>query len=506
MKHLSLGALAAALLVTLAPAAGAQFSCDRVYVDPANGNDSSSGVLTAPLATIAAGIQRIQSTSGNGTVVLMPGIYSLATNGEVYPIQMVQGISLQGTNALNTILDATGSSPEAVILFRQFNASQIFVGTFVNGLTITNNDAGAGVRLRGDLNPMSPTISNCFIVQNCAGISMLEVQPFVSPPPWVSHEPTIFHCTISDNEIGIHDAGATNNGTTTFYFGIGRSMIVNSLIFNNQVCDLLGVDGDDIIGSAFATSQVATTSCGGQLYGFPSISGLNPPVSIISVAGGTSADLFVDPSAWDYRLLPTTPLLDAGVPGPTWTLPNGNQAIVSLLCHPDATEVDAEGHGNPRFEGNGPDVGADERGQLIVAGYDPMTTTFSGANPVRVIYMNPAPPITGSVMKATHFLTQSAPGYTNQQPFGTPGINPLGSQTCIPRGGSLCTGLACVDPLLYVSGYPQVQTMDFLGIPTFTALTPVSVPEQYCLEIVPRNGNGSQETCMSNLQCYVVAP
>jgi hypothetical protein len=507
--HLPRSLLLLLAITALAAGTAAQseppsYSCERVYVDPVNGNDTNAGSLASPLRTANAGIQAIQTSSGTGTVVLLPGIYSLSTNGEVYPLTMVDGISLQGTNALNTVLDSSGQFPSEVVLFRQFQPSSTYQFTFVNGLTITNNQVGAAVRIRGDLAKMSPTISNCVLVQNCAGVVIQEVQPFVQPPPWVRHTPTIIHCTITENELGIYDGAFTTNGTLLLATGLADSAIVNSIVFGNS-SDLVGVDDTDLVRVAFGNSQVGPAPCGLDALGFPVLVH-PPPVTDVDLTGWTPATLFVDPASWDYRTFPETPQVDQGDPGPTWVAPNGTQAIVSFPCHPDATTVDAEGHGNPRLEGGAPDLGADELGQLIVAGYQPKTTTFGGAHLVRAIYMTPQPPILGAVKKATHFLTLTAPGYANQQPFGTPGVNPLGSHTCVPRAGLQCTGPDCLDPLSFVPGFPQVVVMPDVGAPLLTPLTPGASDEQYCLQIVPRNGSGSEQTCLSNLQCYVVAP
>lgn len=552
-------------------ARGQEESCTRVYVDPDNGsNATGTGLIGSPFKTITHAIDYIDSLTpvgqpNRGTVVLLPGRYTWAQEDpnnsgpevEVWPIAMQTGISLQGTNALNTIIEGPGpgfvldpslpQTPNRLLDFHESGGD--FSNTFVNGISIRN--ALHGVVIQGFDEALEPSLSNCFIFENCIGVVISS--GVGSPLPeddldgdgQPEHRPTILHCTISDNQIGVWD-GALNTQTGSGLVGTAFSAIVNSLIFDNLRADLQGVDQDDLLGSAFFQAQVIvqpgeTSLCG---LGFPSVPGGllpdntpdgDPSDSVADLSLETQESIYVSSGTGDYRLLPragatSNPLRGTGNPGVEtlngleWTVGNGTTTATGPgplgYCGPDGRVVDAEGHGNPRYEldYDNPlpppdddefpirvDVGADEMGQFIVFGYNALTTTIVGGT-TPFAYMTPNPALLGTVRRARHYKAEAGTGYLNMQPFVTPGIHPDGTFPCIPRAipGQQCESEFCIDQTTLLPGFPTMMTMDLKGIATTLpqeAPGPPTIRVNY--EIVPRNG-GQGTTCLSNLQSYTV--
>ncbi|MCP4464505.1 MAG: DUF1565 domain-containing protein, partial [Planctomycetaceae bacterium] len=71
----------------------------EIYVDPVRGNDlSNSGLVTsAAFRTITHALMQAQPEN---VIVLLPGKYSPSTNFETFPLNMKDGVSIQGTSAL----------------------------------------------------------------------------------------------------------------------------------------------------------------------------------------------------------------------------------------------------------------------------------------------------------------------------------------------------------------------------------------------------------------------
>lgn len=81
----------------------------EVWVDACNGNDAAAqvGCSDRPFQTIGAAINSLlgfASPANPGLVHINPGIYSQATNGEVFPIIMRDNIHLQGTGARQCVI------------------------------------------------------------------------------------------------------------------------------------------------------------------------------------------------------------------------------------------------------------------------------------------------------------------------------------------------------------------------------------------------------------------
>jgi predicted outer membrane repeat protein len=77
-----------------------------------DGDDFNSGISASePLQTIRCALSKIYADSLNhNSIILLPGIYSSETNGEVFPIEWSNHVSLEGNLEEESILDANDSN------------------------------------------------------------------------------------------------------------------------------------------------------------------------------------------------------------------------------------------------------------------------------------------------------------------------------------------------------------------------------------------------------------
>lgn len=108
---------------TAAPCQNAGVTTNIAYVDATFGLDSIGLINNSqlPFSTVNGAIQglvtQIPTTTGNplgatnrGLVIINPGIYSVATTGETFPITMVDWIDVQGIGAKQVIIQGDGST------------------------------------------------------------------------------------------------------------------------------------------------------------------------------------------------------------------------------------------------------------------------------------------------------------------------------------------------------------------------------------------------------------
>lgn len=128
------------------------------YVDVVNGsNQTGDGSQANPWKNITHALTQI---TGTGHVVnILAGAYNQA-NGESFPINMLDGVSLAGADRNTTVLDAAGTTyDEAVIT----GYDMVDPSTAVSGLTITHGTGG--IYTEGS----TLTVSDCIITDNEEG-------------------------------------------------------------------------------------------------------------------------------------------------------------------------------------------------------------------------------------------------------------------------------------------------------------------------------------------------
>ena len=395
--------------------------CVTHVVSAEVGNDlSGTGDYGAPYRTIRHAMSLAAATPGKDVIVLLPGEYSPLPggSGDTWPLNFEPGVSLQGTSALNTVLRSTNPGND-MLIFRPSSPTS-FDESVVDGVTIV------GGRVLIDIidhapnefaYAANPTIANCFLLDATnAAISIRNPEGLAGRRPYVAHDkdldgfvehrPKIVNCTFRLNAIGIFNGAAGFNPSGPTTQAKSEPGIVNALMSAN-VYDMEGIDDLQVITSAFDRANVRMASTKRR------------PGQPIPVFVPGTRDLHIDmsqPTATpvDVRLVPyprtgsliPNPAIDSGSLLLRWR--NGTVGKRYFACSIDIRDTDCEGYGNPRSERHAIDIGADESGQLIFAGYIPGTTAYN-SNPansfnVAEIWCNPFPSFTAPTFDDNIFL------------------------------------------------------------------------------------------------------
>ncbi len=131
-----------------------------LFVSP-SGDDNNSGVSAdEALKTIRKAFSVILADSLNPRVInLLEGTYSTQTNGEPFPVNIPDYISLEGSAAGQVFLDADSSTGAVEVLFNE--------STRMHNLSITGGSASKGGGLYGEESTL--TVGNVRITDNNAG-------------------------------------------------------------------------------------------------------------------------------------------------------------------------------------------------------------------------------------------------------------------------------------------------------------------------------------------------
>ncbi|MEM7311030.1 MAG: DUF1565 domain-containing protein [Planctomycetota bacterium] len=451
---------------------GGGVACFRVYVDPENGSDANPGTVDLPKLTI---LSAMGVYSGPVVIVLLPGVYSAATNGESLPIALPGEVSIQGTNAMSTILDGEGAG-----VFLMNDTPGGHAGAAIDGVTFRGGGpflGGASIFITGTETPNQITISNCFFLGNPVGILIQTIfNPLIDKVgAFIEHRPNVVNCTFANNGVGIWD---TSLGDP---FGIIRGEAnpnVLNCLFHPNTTDIMGLDNLDV------------TSCAFNVWAGPIDLSNGQPQTIVNLSGVGPSQLYVLPSFSDYRLLPGGPVQDQGSP----------DSFV-LNCGMKVFDFDGEGFCNKRVEGPNVDLGADEVGSQILAGYIPDTTTFGTQGGVEYrtafLYVTPSAGGAGG-LQATVLTGTESPGFLAMVPNPTPGARPRGTVAPIVGGA----GELCLDALTLLP--PYTLPLPPVGTPLVMNFTLPPSPVLYNQQLSPIVGATTDP--LSNLQSYTLAP
>lgn len=452
--------------------------CETYYVSPDGslGDDNNTGTVYKPFLTINHALS-VAAQNKPSVVVLMPGIYSNGTNGEWFPIMMEDEVSLQGFGATNTVLK---SDPWSDVLLFQANGLD-YSTTYVDSLTLTNGQSG--VYMVSEFNEVGPTISNCVVVDNLYGVRMDTIWDHATGD-YIRFFPRLINNTVAHNAIGIFDIGhlGPDDGK-----GVAEPAIVNCTVLFNEVFDLAGVDASDVSHTAFGPVDANMLGTGKQL-----------PMTWAWVAFMTADNTFIDSQQFDYRQRPGSLLVDQGTTD--LSVPNGNVADPLSECGMDIFDFDEEGYGNPRIE-RVIDVGADEQGQMIIAGYIPMTTSFgtdvSGTvYDTGTIYHLPDPN-PGSPLTTRTFFGSTVVQDRSMLPATVPGVRANGTiAEYLMSIGSLW-----IDRTTFAFVDTSTGTL-FGGWSQF--VVPIGSNQQWNAQEMTRGMDGSSP--LSNLQSFRTTP
>jgi len=274
-----------------------------LYVSPTGDNTNSGLNENEPLQTIQYALSKICADSLNEcTIHLAPGIYSPQSNGEFFPLDLLDNVSIQGSSEEETILDAN-STGSVIRLLRHNNAGTISDLTITNGfassgggiyclhsdpllenITITNNSvssSGSGIYCFYS----NPILQNVTISENHASSDTL----YISGAGMYCSDsnPILNSCTIINNSAGtgggiycifsnpvitntsIINNSASNSGGGLYFSGSSDPILENSLISENSASSYGG--GIYSHGSTIDLTRVSITdnvgsNRGGGIY------------------------------------------------------------------------------------------------------------------------------------------------------------------------------------------------------------------------------------------------
>lgn len=230
------------------------------FVNASTGNDGANGTSSG---TAFKTITHALSISTNGDVInVAAGTYNKVL-GETFPLNMVSGVTLTGTDgALTTIINASGDSN------RVFMCSANSAATTIQGFTITGgfsiNYSSAGVSSKGGgiyIDGGSPVIQNNIITRDTvrgydfymAGAGALNGGTCYGGGIYVLGTPTIRNNVISYNVAtggggqdfrggwsGNGSAGGNADGGGIHAAFGGASIIMNNTFYGNKAVGGLG--------------------------------------------------------------------------------------------------------------------------------------------------------------------------------------------------------------------------------------------------------------------------
>lgn len=418
------------LAQTVTPIGPVGPACNTWFVDPVNGNNADPGTLLQPWQTLTFAMAQAALSNGIDTIVLLPGLYSAL---ETFPIQMAPDVSIQGTSALDTVIRAPSPASSAL----RFEPTQVnaYDQVVVDGVTIVGQlrcveiDDGVvdGLTVRAN-----PTLANCFLIDSAITAVDILIEDVAPPLPahdlngdgFVENRPKLINLTIITSGTGVLNRASTASGVDPA--SLSEPGLLNVLLSNNGT-DLNGIDAGDVITSAFRSAI--------NPIGMPPVpvfdTFLNAPQYI-------EINLNLAQQPFDLRVRPGSPAIDAGsLPPLVW--PNGTTGQSLFACTVDIFDADCEGYGNPRVERLAIDIGADESGQLIIAGYDRgtrmLTGSFLSTSPGQVeFYLNPFPafPAGGYSGVLLANLFAPAPFWQPWSPISIQGVRSMLSTPATP--------------------------------------------------------------------------
>lgn len=142
-----------------------------IYVSPVGNDDTNSGKAPdKPFKTINKALGMAYGDSIHPIVIhLAEGVYSPSTNGEAFPLQMVEWVSIHGAGKHKTILDGEGDElhAERIMIFNDIKHVSVHDLTIKGGFKNVWNPAGGGGAIY--MNNSGPVFKRLLITENYAG-------------------------------------------------------------------------------------------------------------------------------------------------------------------------------------------------------------------------------------------------------------------------------------------------------------------------------------------------
>lgn len=327
----------------------------EIWVDPVAGSDSNPGTFTLPMQTLTNAV----TVAGPSTrILLLPGTYSTATNGESLPISPglvpQQNLLIRGFDG--AIFDLGGSN---LPLFRMVNGAD---GARITNLTITNADqtgwwtrvVNSGTGVNSNDAARNVEFDRCRLINVNRGFVLWTND---NVQGWRIHDNLFVNCT---NDAILEYTGDNEIYNNTFVTGTWKAYISDSATsrcYNNLIVGYNIAFENNNAASNIARYQnnwvwqTTTTMQGaGLLGGLPASNRIGIDPQLVNPAGG------------DYRPRATSPLLDAGTAA---IFARADQDNVARI-------VDSDLNGSQL-----PDIGAYERAPIAhTTTYDPLALLF----------------------------------------------------------------------------------------------------------------------------------
>ncbi|HEX9638451.1 MAG TPA: DUF1565 domain-containing protein, partial [Acidobacteriota bacterium] len=175
---------------------------DDLYVDSSTGNDSFPGTRLQPLRTIT---HALSVSSRDTTIHLAPGIYQRNT-GELFPLQLLPGVKLQGEDPSFTVIRA---GVESDVLHLPQNTGP-FDSIELRGVQIENGSAGIRVDAPDFLSLIILTVHTTIFSNLATAIATRASAGAIT-------DITVLDSSFLDSHTGIYTYG------TTGYLGLVRT-------------------------------------------------------------------------------------------------------------------------------------------------------------------------------------------------------------------------------------------------------------------------------------------
>ena len=179
-----------------------------------DGENSNSGLSEDdPFRTIQHALSRIYSHANDPrTIFVSEGVYSPQTNGESFPLDILDNVSIQGSSEEGTIIDADSS--DTVFKFRDADNTRLENLTIKNGFA----EEGGGIAYdNSDSYLTNITLSDNFATDKGGGI-------------YVDHSDLIMENVTVSNNISVEEGGGVS-------FEFSNSTLRDVNIFNNSSND-----------------------------------------------------------------------------------------------------------------------------------------------------------------------------------------------------------------------------------------------------------------------------
>jgi hypothetical protein len=316
-----------------------------LYVSPAGDNTNSGLTEEVPLKTIGHALSKILADSLHPhTIYLLEGIYSHSSNEELFPIYLMDNISLSGESQSEVILDAEGQSMVIIVDSRK--------GVMVSNLTITG---GSGANCGGlfcaktDLTLENVNILNNSALEYGGAICFIQSHPTILNTIITGNHgygiycflssPFLTNVTISNNlTSSIHYAGYAGGG---IFCDGSHPVLINSILWNDSTAEIVFCDW-------YSPASAVTIKHSDIQGGEEGIGTNNGTVNWLE--GNLDEDpLFILSGDYPYALSDESPCVNSGTPDTTGL---------------NLPELDLAG--NPRIYGGIIDMGAYENQSVSI--------------------------------------------------------------------------------------------------------------------------------------------